>query len=129
MEWTILLDMSSLIIIILPVLYHLILRLDEALPLVLRERQGSVHDEDRHDSPVTPECPVEPEVVQEERVELDGSKHIDSIAGTTDTRGVRSEQIVYSQHLTMFSCNLISVEKDSASVSCKTTLKPMLLKA
>ena len=93
MEWTILLDMSSLIIIILPVLYHLILRLDEALPLVLRERQGSVHDEDRHDSPVAPECPVEPEVVQEERVELDGSKHIDSSAGTTDTRGVGSEQI------------------------------------
>ena len=72
--------------------YHFILCLDKALALVLRERQRSKHDNDGHDSSVTPECPVEAEVVKEERVELDCSKHIESIAGTTDTRGVGSEQ-------------------------------------
>ena len=78
--------MTSLIITtVSTVLDHLILRLDKTLALVLRERQSSVHHQDCHDSSVTPECPVEAEVVQEERVELDGSEHIDSSAGTTDT--------------------------------------------
>ena len=70
---------------------HLVLSLDKTLPLVLGQTHGSVHDEQRHHTPVAPECAVEAEEVQEERVELDGPEHVDGCAGATDTRGVGSE--------------------------------------
>ena len=82
-KWTILLNSTSLIFT--TVLYHFILCLDKALALVLWQRQCSVHDQDDHNTSVTPERPIEAEVVKEERVELDGSEHIDSSAGTTNT--------------------------------------------
>ena len=84
MKWRILLNMTSLLITT-TALYHFILSLDETLALVLRKRQRSIHDQECHHTAVTPEGPVEAKMVQEERVELDGSKHVDSSAGTTDT--------------------------------------------
>ena len=86
MEWRILLNMTSLLIT--TALYHFILSLDETLALVLRKRQRSVHDQECHHTAVTPEGSVEAKMVQEERVELDGSEHIDSSTGTTDNGGV-----------------------------------------
>ena len=83
--------MTSLITVI-TILDHFIFGLDQTLTLILWERQSSVHHQDCHHSSVTPEGPVEAEVVEEERVELDGTEHVDSSAGTTDTRGVGSEQ-------------------------------------
>ena len=84
MKWRILLNMTFLLITN-TARHHFILSLDETLALVLRKRQRSVHDQECHHTAVTPEGPVEAKMVQEERVELDGSKHIDSSAGTTDT--------------------------------------------
>ena len=72
--------------LLLVFLYHLVLSLDQALPLVLRQTPGSVDDEERHDSAVAPEGPIEAEQVEEDRVEFDSSEHIDCGTGSADAR-------------------------------------------
>ena len=84
MKWRILLNMTSLLITT-TALHHFILSLDETLALVLRQIPCPVQNQECRHSTIAPEGSIEAKVVQEERVDLDGSKRIDSSAGTTDT--------------------------------------------
>ena len=98
MKWRILLNMTSLLITT-TALHHFNLSLDETLALVLRKRQRSVHDQECHHTAVTPEGPVEAHQVKEERVEFDGSKHVDGRAGTTNTRGIGSASVLLEKKI------------------------------
>ena len=78
---------------------HFVLSPYETLSLVLWQRHGSVDDEECHHTAVTPEGPVEAHQVKEERVELDGSKHVDGRAGTTNTRGIGSASVLLEKKI------------------------------
>ena len=76
---------------------HLVLRLDEALALVLREAERAVDDLHDHDGAVHPEGAVEAEHVHEVWVELGRAEHVDRRARAADTTGVRSDKCIKSK--------------------------------